>query len=124
MDFKKHCICEFGKYVESWGNYVVKNDMTPRTHEAIAQGTSGIPQGTNILFCLETGIVLKRRINTVVPMLYRVIKKTNQWGERKKREIYGRKPAFLNRTKGKYYLKNDEIQEEEGLLEDEYGPLP
>ena len=86
MDFKKHCLCEFGEYVESRGDYVVANDMTPGTHEKIALGPSGNLQGTHKVFCLETGIVLKRRVNTVVPMPDRVIEKINQWGERTKRE--------------------------------------
>ena len=55
----------------------------------------------------------------VLPMLYRVIK----WSERTKREEYGRKLTFINRTKEKYYLENYELQEEEGLTEDEDGPL-
>ena len=68
MDFKKHCLCEFGEYVESRGDYVVKNYMTPRTHEAIALGPSGNLQVTQKVFCLKTWLVLKRRVNTLVPM--------------------------------------------------------
>ena len=86
MDFKKHCLCEFGKYVESRDGYVMTNNMTPSTHEEIALGPSGNLQGEHKVFFLETGIVLKRRVNMVAPMPYQVTKKMNQWGEIKKRE--------------------------------------
>ena len=50
MDFKKHCICEFGKYLESRGYYVLANYMTPRTHEEIALGTSDNLHGIHKVF--------------------------------------------------------------------------
>ena len=102
MDFKKHFLCEFGEYVESRGYYVVTNNMTPRTHGSISLEPSGNLQGTHKVSCLETGQVLKQRVDTVVPMPYRVIKKANQWGERTKGEEYGRKLIFLNRTEERY----------------------
>ena len=123
MDFKKHLQCELGEYAESRGDYAVTNGMTPRTHEAIALVTSGNLQETHKVFCLETGLVLNQRVNTVVPMPYLVINKMNQWGERTKREEYGGKLTFLNRTKEKYDYDNNEIQEEEGLLQEKDGPL-
>ena len=60
MDFKKHCLCEFSKYVEFKGDYVVTSDMTPRIHEAIVLGPVGNLQATQKVFCLETGLVLKK----------------------------------------------------------------
>ena len=60
--------------------------MTPMTHGEIALGPSGNLQVTQKILCIETWIVLKRRINTVVSMPDRVIKKMNKWGERTKRE--------------------------------------
>ena len=48
-------------------------------------------------------------------MPYQVINKMNQWGERTKREEYGRKLTFLNRTKEKYNWDNNELKQEEGL---------
>ena len=101
MDFKKHCLREFGKYVKSRGDFVVTNNMTPRKYEAIALVTSGNLQETHKVFCLETGLVLNQRVNTVVPMPYLVINKMNQWGERTKREEYGIKSTFFNQTKEK-----------------------
>ena len=92
--------------------------MTPRKYEAIALVTSGNLQETHKVFCLETGLVLNQRVNTVVPMPYQVVNKTNQWGDGTKREEYGRKLTFLNRTKEKYDWYNDELQEGEGMLED------
>ena len=70
MDFKKNYQCELGKYVKSRGDYVVTDNMTPRKHESIDLGPSGNLQGTHKVFCLKTGLVLKLRINTVVPMPY------------------------------------------------------
>ena len=68
MDFKKHCLCELGEYVKSRGDYVGRKGMKPRTHEAISLGPSGNLQVTHRVFCIETGIVLKRQVYTVVPM--------------------------------------------------------
>ena len=89
MDFKKHCLCEFSKYVEFNGEYVVTSDMTPRIHEAIVLGPVGNLQATQKVFCLETGLVLKRRVNMILSMPNRVTKKMNQWGERTNRKNMG-----------------------------------
>ena len=56
---------------------MVTNYMTPRTHEAISMGTSGNLQGTHNILYLETGLVLKQQVNTVLIMLDQVIKKIN-----------------------------------------------
>ena len=64
--------------------------MTPRTHEEIDLGPSGNLQRTLKLFFLKTGLVLKRHVNTVVPIPYRVINKMNRWGDITKREEYGK----------------------------------
>ena len=58
--------------------------MTPRTHEEISLGPSGNLQGIHEVFWLEKGIVLKQRVNTVVPMHDQVTKKMNHWGDREK----------------------------------------
>ena len=47
MDFKKHCIYEFGEYVKFKGDSVMTNNMTPRTHEEIALGPVLNLQGTH-----------------------------------------------------------------------------
>ena len=86
MVFKKDFLCEFGKYVKSRGDYEVTNDVTPRTHEAISLGRFINLQGTYKVLYIEKVLVLKRCVNTVAPMPDQVIKKTNQWGERTKRE--------------------------------------
>ena len=70
MDLKKHCQREFGEYVESRGEYVMTNDMKLRKREAIALGPSSNLQETHKVLCLETGLVLKLRVNTVVSMPY------------------------------------------------------
>ena len=78
MDFRKHCQCEFIIYLKSRGDYVVTKNMTQRTHKAITLGPSGNLQGTHKLICFKTGLLLKWRINTAVPMPYRVINKMTQ----------------------------------------------
>ena len=97
--------------------------MTQSTHGAIALGPSVNLHGTHKSLFLETGLVLKRHVNTIVLMPYQAIKKMNQWDERTKRLEYRRKSTFFNRTKEKYDRENDKQQEEEGILKYEYGPL-
>ena len=81
MDYKKHCKALFGSYVEAHDDHEITNDMTLRTHEAIALGPSGNIQGTQKVFCLKTGCILKRRKIIPFPMPERVIKKVNDWGK-------------------------------------------
>ena len=68
MDFKKNCLCEFGKYVEFRGDDMVTNNIKPRTHGEISLGPSGNVQEAHKVLCLETGLVIKRHVNTVVPV--------------------------------------------------------
>ena len=119
VDFKKHCQTEFGAYVEAHDDPEITNTTTERTREAIALGPTGNIQGTQKVFCLKTGLVLKRRKIIPLPVPDRVIKKVNQWGVRSKREEYGKKLKFLNRNRQKYDWDNDELNDEEGLVEPE-----
>ena len=47
----------------------------------------------------------------------RVIAKVNKWGERTKREQYGKKLHFLNTHKMKFDWDNEELSEYEELME-------
>lgn len=91
--------------------------MHPRTVEGIALGPTGNIQGTQKVFCIRSGRVIKRRKIIPFHMPDRVIRKVNQWGARSKQEEYGNKLAFLNRNKEKYDWDNDDLADEEGLLE-------
>ena len=119
LDYDKHCQVNFGSYVEAHNDPDITYDMMPRTHESIALGPSGNMQGTQKVFCINTGRVLKWRKITEYPLPTRVITKVNNWGKRSKKEEYGNKLAFLNRHKEKYDWDNDEIAEEEGMVKDE-----
>ena len=96
----------------------VTNTTTSRTREAIALGPTGNIQGTQKVFCLETGKVLKQRKIIPLPVPDRVIQKVEQWGKRSQRESYGTKIELLNRNMKKYDWDNDDLQEEEGLVEE------
>ena len=98
MDSKKDFLCEFGKYVESRGDYVMTKDMTPSRYESISLGPSYDLQGKIKVFCLITGLVLKLHINTVVPMSDQVIKKIIS-GVREQKEKNMEKCHFSNEPK-------------------------
>ena len=98
MDFKKYCLCKLGEYIESRGDYYVTKNMPTRTHEEFSLGPSSNLHGTQKLFYIKTGPVLKQHVNTVVSMPYQVIKKKNKWGEKTKKN-YGSKLIFIKRTK-------------------------
>ena len=108
----------FGSYVEAHDDPTVTNDMTPSTHESIALGPTGNMQGTQKVFCINTGKVLKRRKITEFPLPSRVINKVNNWGKRSKIEEYGNKLVFLDRHRQKYDWDNDEIVNEGGMVEE------
>jgi hypothetical protein len=61
LNYKKHCRIIFGSYVEAHDEPDATNTMIPRTHECIALGPTGNFNGTHKFFCINTGLVLKRR---------------------------------------------------------------
>ena len=95
----------------------ITNNMKLCSRDCIALGPSGNLQGSQKVFCLNTGQVLKCRTIHEFPMPDRTVARMNQWGIRSKRETYGRKLQFLNWSKDKYDWDNDEFEEDEGLVE-------
>ena len=102
LNWKRHCQVPFGTYCEIHDEPDPSNDMTPRTHEGIAVGPTGNIQGIYTFFCVNNGLILKRRRFTKFNMPDSVIKKVNAYGSKTKREIYGRDLEFLNHNKKKF----------------------
>jgi len=117
VDHNLHCRVEFGAYVEAHDDPVITNDMVSRTRPSIALGPAGNRQGSIKVFCLTTGMVLKRRNFTEYPMPDKVITKVNQWGSRTKREQFGMKTQFLNRKQKAFDWDNEDSEEEDNLIE-------
>jgi hypothetical protein len=122
LDYKKHCRIIFGSYVEAHDKPDATNSMIPRTHECIALGPTRNFNGTHKFFCINTGLVLKRRNWTPYPMSKRVQDKVNHWGEKAKKEIYRRGLEFRNRLKEKFEW---DIEDDMNiLLEEDPGRHP
>ena len=118
VEYKKHCQVLFGTYVQAVEDADITNNMKLWSRDYIALGPSGNLRGSQKVFCLNTGQGLKRRTIHEFPMPDRTVERMNQSGIRFKRETYGRKLQFLNRSKDKYDWDNDEFEEDEGLVED------
>jgi hypothetical protein len=96
LDYTKHCQVLPGTYCKVHNEPVPSNQMTARTHEAIALGPTGNMQGSMKFYCLKTGRVLKCRLFTPMPMPNQVIKRVNTIGAR---ERQGQDFRFLNQKK-------------------------
>jgi hypothetical protein len=126
LDYTKHCRVLPSTYYKVHDEPLPSNQMTARTHEAIAMGPTGNLQGSVKFYCLQTGQILKRRWFTPMPMPDRVIKRVNTIGAREKQ---GREFRFLNRQKEPYdwtdkVPKDDPVFQ--GLLEEpaQYLDIP
>ena len=111
-------------YVEASEDADVTNDMKSRTYSGIYLGTTGNIQGTHKVFDIKTGKVKKPRTISVFPMPDRVLKLVNQWGQRSQREEVQNKLEFLNRLKQRYDWDNDDLEDDEGLVEEEEQAHP
>jgi hypothetical protein len=118
LDYTKHCRVLPGTYSEVHDKPLHSNQMTARTHEAIATGPTGNLQGSVKFYWLKTGQILKCRLFTALPMPDRVIKRVNAIGTREKQ---GQEFLFLNRRKEPYEW-TDEVPEDDpkfqGLLKE------
>jgi hypothetical protein len=79
----------------------------------------GNRQGTNKVFDINTVAVKKPCTVTLLPMPDRVIKVVNDWGHAE--EDIKLSLTFLNHKKQLYDWDNDDLQDEEGLIEDPEG---
>jgi hypothetical protein len=122
LDFTKHCKVEFGAYVEASFDDEITNTLKERTHSCISLGTSGNFQGSIKCLNLETGRVVKRRTVRVLPMPERVVKHVIKMGKKSRQSRSADTLEFLNRHKEKYDWDNEELEIEEGLVEDEPHP--
>jgi hypothetical protein len=117
IDFAKHCRVSFGAYVEASEDADITNTMRPRTHPCLALGPSDNLQGSVNCFDLETGMVVKRRTVTELPMPDDIINKVDTWVKKSTKEQFHHKLEFLNHMKQKYDWDGDEAEMDEGLVE-------
>ena len=54
----------------------------------------------------------------------RVVKLVNEWGHKSNKANYGDTLKFQNRNKNKFDWGNNELEEDEGLIEDEHKDNP
>ena len=80
----------------------VTNDLKGRTLTCISLGPSGIWQGSEMCFDLETGQVVLRQTITRLPIPERVIKIINNWGKSQNTAGFKNKLEFWDRMKNKY----------------------
>ena len=76
MDYKHHCKLDFGKYAEVHDEPTPTNGMKSRTRPCVALGPTGNLQGTYKFMDINTGMKLKKRSWTCIPMPDLVIGKT------------------------------------------------
>ena len=125
-DHKKHYRVLFGSYCKVHDEPEPSSSTKPRTHPAIALGPSGNLQGTVKFYSLDTGVVLRRRNFTLIPMPKMIMDKVNQIG---KREQYGRVLAFSNHRREPFPRSYEVPMDDptlQGLLEPDtpYPDLP
>jgi hypothetical protein len=99
LDYKKHFLVLPGLYGEVHDKPVPTNTKVWQTHEGIALSPTGNLQGSVILYCINTGRVLKSCSFTQMPMPDQVIKCVNAIGAQKGQ---GRAFQFLNQTQDPY----------------------
>jgi hypothetical protein len=111
----------FQKDHESFDDEIT-NTLKERTHSCISLGTSGNIQGSIKCLDLETGRVVKRRTVKVLPMPECVIKRVIKMGKKSRQSRSAHTFEFLNRHKEKYDWDNEELEIEEGLVEEDSYP--
>ena len=110
-EFKNHCRVVFRPYVEAHDEPNITNKMAPRIHEYISLRPTRNIQGTQKLFCLRSGIVLKRR--NIIRMITSdcIIKLVEYWGGGSRGEKYGKVIEICNRNKELFDWENEEVEE-------------
>ena len=93
--------------------------MSARTHAGIVLGPPWNIQGLQKVFDIKTGVVVKRRKTTKMPMSDQVLNHMNEWGKKLKCEEYGIKLKFPNRTKQRYDWDNDDLDDDESIVEED-----
>ena len=111
LEFKMHCRVVFVPYVEAHDDSNTTNKSSPRNHEYISLRPTRNIQGTRKLFCLSSGIVLKRR--NIIRMITSdcIIKLVEYWGGGSRGEKYGKVIEICNRNKELFDWENEEVEE-------------
>ena len=73
VDYKRHCKLDFGEYAEVHDEPTPTNGMKSRTRPCVALGPTGNLQGTYKFMDINTGMKLKKRSWTCIPMSDSVI---------------------------------------------------
>ena len=84
------------------------NTLAPRTHPAIAVGTTGSFRGTVKFLCLVTGRILNQREFNRFPMPDNMINRLNAWGKKTKSEIYNNVIKFKDICKNHYHWEYED----------------
>jgi len=82
FDYNKHCKLAFGSYVQAHEEPNPTNSQTARTVGAICLGPTGNMQGSYKFLNLRTGMLLKRRNWTEIPMPQEVIDRVDSLGKK------------------------------------------
>ena len=78
LNYKKHCLYEFGEYVQAHTYNEPRNDMRKRTLDTIYLRPNDNDQGGHILMDLTTGSLITRGRITTVPMTKLVKEKVEE----------------------------------------------
>ena len=89
------------------------------THVCISLGPSRNWQGSQVCFDLDTGRVVLRRNIKVLHMPDSVIQVINDWGKSQKNTDFRNKLEFWDRLKNKYDWENEDLDLEDGKVEEE-----
>ena len=115
LSYSEHCRCPFGAYVQTHEEGYNKTD-TERSLDAICLGPTGNSQGTYNFMNLATGMKIKRRKWTELPVSDWVIKRVNDLGKKDKNE---KELTFRNRSK---QIVDDDTSETDGFDDDIIAP--
>ena len=90
LEFKKQQKVVLGSYMEAHDNPNIINKIPPNTDDYITIGPTGNLQGTQKMFCLKPGRVLKRMKTNPMIASDQITKKMNEWCKKSKRYQYGK----------------------------------
>ena len=122
--FDKHCVADFGSFVEVHKDADVINTMSDRNFSSIYLGPTGNIQGTLKVFAIKTGKTKKPRKVTSFPMLDSVMAIMEKWGQRSAHDGANNKLEFLNHVGKKYNWDNINLDVDKVLVEPEATSHP
>ena len=121
LDHNKHCLLEFGEYVQVHEENSPTNSMEPRATGAIALGSTYTLQGGYKFLSLNTGRIIHRRSFTRIPLTQDVKARVEQMARHQGRPS---RLGFQNRLGTDL---EDQVNDSENELngdEEEYSAVP